>query len=71
VCDLITGVNFTLRIPFPMPQWQTWLETDRLVGMKLLRYFNFCSRGYTPIDEGDSSILRAFIVGQFVVLTTP
>ena len=31
-------------------------------------YFNFCSRGFTPIDDGDSSRLRAFVAGHFVRL---
>lgn len=62
-------VNYVLRIPFPVSGWKTWLETDRLVGMKLLRYFNFCSRGYTLFDSGPNSQLRGFIVSNFLRLT--
>lgn len=63
------AVNYTLRVPLPRGGWESWLQADRLVGMKLLRYFNFCSRGYTPYDEGESSELRGFVVARFRQLT--
>ena len=45
----------------PCHVWPTqWHTQDRLVGMKLLRYFNFCGRGYVPASQD----LREWIVGK-------
>lgn len=64
----LDAANCSLRIPYPESQWLDWLEHDRLAGMKLFRYFNFCARGFTPIDDGGSSRLRAFVAGHLVRL---
>ena len=38
------------------------MDDDRLPGMKLLRYFNFVSRGFTPLDDN----VRKFICDSFI-----
>lgn len=50
--------DFVLRIPFPEPYWDQWLNEDRLPGMKLLRYYNFVGRGYSPCNDK----MRSYIV---------
>lgn len=52
------SINFRLRIPYPPAYWETWLRSDRLLGMRLLRYYNFCSRGYVAASDD----LRKWIV---------
>lgn len=54
------SVDFVLRIPYPQVYWDTWLRCDRLLGMKLLRYYNFCSRGYVAA----SAQMRNWIVAK-------
>jgi len=61
----IDSVNFTLRIPYPENSWKFWLEDDRLYGMKLLRYFNFCGRGFTPIDQKTRRFICEAMVEAF------
>lgn len=58
------AIDFILRIPFPKDQWDLWLENDRMQGMRLLRYFNFCTRGFMP----ESQDLRIFIVKKLFEL---
>jgi len=40
------SVNFILR--HNRSSFEEWAAEDRLAGMKLVRYFNFCGRGYAP-----------------------
>lgn len=40
------SVNFILR--HNRGNFEEWVNEDRLPGMKLLRYFNFTARGYSP-----------------------
>ena len=56
------AVNFTLRIPVPEEGWMNWYEEDRLPGMKVLRYYNFCGRGYQPINARTRSFVNSRMV---------
>eukprot|EP01094_Clydonella_sp_ATCC50884_P025805 TRINITY_DN6912_c0_g1_i1.p1 TRINITY_DN6912_c0_g1~~TRINITY_DN6912_c0_g1_i1.p1 ORF type:complete len:545 (+),score=184.50 TRINITY_DN6912_c0_g1_i1:79-1713(+) len=49
-----------LRFPFCFTrnQWDEGVDTDRLLGMRLLRFFNFAARGYVPV----SPTFRNFMV---------
>eukprot|EP00802_Teleaulax_amphioxeia_P007623 Tamp_07630.p1 GENE.Tamp_07630~~Tamp_07630.p1 ORF type:complete len:439 (+),score=64.93 Tamp_07630:70-1386(+) len=58
------AINFVLRVPVDRLDWEEWLLNDRLPGMKLLRYFNFVSRGFQPVD----SQTREFMVTQTMLL---
>lgn len=50
-----------LTAPYPTGVPAQWHTQDRLVGMKLLRYFNFCGRGYVPASQD----MREWIVDKF------
>eukprot|EP00931_Biecheleriopsis_adriatica_P091467 TRINITY_DN65354_c0_g1_i1.p1 TRINITY_DN65354_c0_g1~~TRINITY_DN65354_c0_g1_i1.p1 ORF type:complete len:449 (-),score=101.48 TRINITY_DN65354_c0_g1_i1:14-1192(-) len=55
------SVNFVLR--HNRGTFEEWVEEDRLPGMKLIRYFNFCSRGYSPSDaEFRNNIVKKTLV---------
>jgi len=58
------AVDHVLRIPYGTEFWDDWLKADRLKGMRLLRYFNFCGRGYQPAAPE----LRQWVVGKFRAL---
>eukprot|EP00440_Ansanella_granifera_P038663 gb/GFBE01041950.1/.p1 GENE.gb/GFBE01041950.1/~~gb/GFBE01041950.1/.p1 ORF type:complete len:428 (+),score=86.86 gb/GFBE01041950.1/:1-1284(+) len=52
------SVNFILR--HNRASFKEWVEEDRLPGMKLIRYFNFVSRGYSPANHD----FRAQVVAE-------
>lgn len=59
------SISKTLRIPCDRADWDTWLSNDSLLGMRLWRYFNFLSRGFTPhTDE-----LREWMVSSTLKYT--
>eukprot|EP00933_Yihiella_yeosuensis_P034595 TRINITY_DN28075_c0_g1_i1.p1 TRINITY_DN28075_c0_g1~~TRINITY_DN28075_c0_g1_i1.p1 ORF type:complete len:444 (+),score=76.56 TRINITY_DN28075_c0_g1_i1:59-1333(+) len=60
------SVNFILR--HNRGCFREWTDEDRLVGMKLIRYFNFVTRGYSP---NTPDFRREVVEETLRVLPTP
>jgi len=49
-----------LRITLPPERWDEWLNNDRLLGMMILRFINFASRGY----NAESFEMTVFLISK-------
>lgn len=63
-CGVQDATNKILRIPVEQSMWETWVNGNP---SKLLRYYKFMSRGYTPACEET----RKFIMRKWQELTCP
>eukprot|EP00003_Mantamonas_plastica_P024277 TRINITY_DN4493_c0_g3_i1.p1 TRINITY_DN4493_c0_g3~~TRINITY_DN4493_c0_g3_i1.p1 ORF type:complete len:313 (-),score=109.23 TRINITY_DN4493_c0_g3_i1:93-1031(-) len=62
---VVDSVHRTLRIPYPPEEWRNWIDEDRLYGMRVVRFFNFRSRGMQEDSFDTLAWMTRFLVSAF------